>query len=84
MANITQEDMARRVASRYIRAQDEAPQAPEAQQAQQAPTALPQSGVGRNIVKGALDKVVAAFEEGDEELFHKELDGLLKAAKHGA
>jgi hypothetical protein len=84
MAQISQEDMARRVASHYIRAQEEAPgqaQAPEAQQAQQAPVALP-GKVGKQIVKKALDAANAAFESDDEAGFHAALDQLIEASLH--
>ncbi len=83
MAQISQEDMARRVASMYIRAQDEAPAqaAPEAQQAQQAPVALP-GKVGKQMTKKALDEVNAAFESDDEAGFHAALDQLIAASLH--
>lgn len=84
-ATITHEDMAKRVASRFLRAEEQGQQqqAPMQQQSQQEQQALPKSGPGKNMVKGLLDKVNSAFEGGDEEGFHKELDNLLKAAKHG-
>lgn len=83
MAKITQNDMAQRVASFYLRAQDEAPAqaAPEAQQAQQAPVALP-GKVGKQIVKKALDAANSAFESDDEAGFHAALDQLIEASLH--
>lgn len=84
MANITHEDMAKRVASRFIRSQEEQQQqqGQQEQEAQQQQQALPQSGPGKSMVKGALDKVTGAFDAGDESTFHKELDNLLKVSKH--
>jgi hypothetical protein len=88
MANITREDMVKRVASRFIRSQEEQQQQQgqqeQQQQGQQQQQALPQSGPGKSMVKGALDKVTGAFDSGDESTFHKELDNLLKVSKHGA
>lgn len=90
-ATITHEDMAKRVASRFIRAeeqqqgqQEQQSQQEQQQQGQQEQQALPSGGVGKNMVKGALDKVSGALESGDEATFHKELDNLLKISKHGA
>jgi hypothetical protein len=85
MATITHEDMAKRVASRFIRAEEQQQQQgqQEQQQGQQEQQALPSGGVGKSMVKGALDKVSGAFESGDEATFHKELDNLLKVSKHG-
>lgn len=83
MANISHEDMAKRVASRFLRAEEQQQQqGQQEQQSQQQQQALPQSGPGKSMVKGALDKVVGAFESGDESTFHKELDNLLKVSKH--
>lgn len=92
MATITHEDMAKRVASRFIRAeeqqqqqgQQQQEQQQQGQQGQQEQQALPAGGVGKSMVKGALDKVHGALESGDEATFHKELDNLLKVSKHGA
>ncbi len=91
MATITHEDMAKRVASRFIRAEEQQQQQgqqqqqqQQEQQGQQEQQALPSGGVGKSMVKGALDKVSGAFESGDEATFHKELDNLLKVSKHGA
>ncbi len=86
MATITHEDMAKRVASRFIRAEEQQQQQgqqEQQQQGQQEQQALPSGGVGKSMVKGALDKVSGAFESGDEATFHKELDNLLKVSKHG-
>lgn len=83
-ATITHADMAKRVASRFLRAEDQQQvQAPAQQQGQQEQQALPQSGPGKNAVKMRLDEVNAAFEGGDEAGFHKAIDDLLAASKHG-
>lgn len=89
MANMTQQQMSARVAARFIRSQQEGPQQAQGQQEQQPQEqqpqeqqAMPTSGPGKAMVKSVLDKVVSAFEAGDEDGFHKELDSLLKASKH--
>ncbi len=83
MANISHDDMAKRVASRFIRAQEQQQQQGQQQQeSQQQQQALPQSGPGKGAVKSALDKVMGAFDGGDEATFHKELDNLISLSKH--
>ncbi len=90
MAHISHADMAKRVASRFIRAEQQQQQGQQEQQgqqqqeSQQQQQALPQTGPGKSMVKGALDKVTGAFDSGDEASFHRELDNLLKVSKHGA
>ncbi len=89
MANISHDDMVKRVASRFLRAEEQQQQQgqqqqeQQEQQGQQEQQALPQGGVGKTMVKGALDKVTGAFDGGDEATFHKELDNLIKVSKHG-
>lgn len=92
-ATITHEDMAKRVASRFLRAEDQGqgqapgqpPMAPPPgeQQGQQEQQALPSSSSAKAAVKAQLDKVNAAFEHGDEDAFHSALDDLIKNSKHG-
>ena len=54
-ATITHEDMAKRVASRFLRAEDQGQQQPMQQQGQMDQQALPKSGPGK-ILKTELRK----------------------------
>ncbi len=78
--------MAKRVASRFLRAeeqqQQQGQQQQEQQQGQQEQQAMPSGGVGKNLVKDSLEKVQQAFEGGDEAGFHSALDNLIKNSKH--
>ena len=85
MANISHDDMAKRVASRFLRAEEQQQQQgqqQQEQQGQQEQQAMPSGGVGKNLVKDSLEKVQHAFESGDEAGFHSALDNLIKNSKH--
>jgi hypothetical protein len=71
--------LASRVATRFIKAQDDMPEhsAPAPQEHQ----ALPMSKPGLNMVKHKLDAVNKAFGEGDTEAFGSALDDLHNSHK---
>ena len=64
--------IANRVASRYLQAQEQ-------QQGQQQ-QAMPKSNVGRKMVTEAIEAIEKALKDGDDELFHEQLEKLNKAA----
>lgn len=72
-------EMVNRVAARSLKAQGEKPQNDQGQQALQQQQALPQSGPGKNMLKGALDKLNDAFASGDDDAFDAALENVIKA-----
>ncbi len=66
-------DMAKRLAARYIKSQEDPSAAPPAPE----PTAaIPQSKPGKDMLKKQIDALMSAFESGDSGAFDKSLDAL--------
>lgn len=79
----THQEIARRVAARFI-AQDQAPDQAQDQQAQQnqdvqTQEALPRSGPGKAMLKRGLEMLTEAIESDNDQGFDKAMDYLGKA-----